>query len=364
MTPILKIAGGLAVVALFAAGGLYGTDMLLSAGGGPAEGAARDAEAAPTPVSTAPVERTSIADTVSAVGTLNPVRQVELRPAVSGRVVEVGPASGEDVAEGDLIVQLDARAEQAALSEAEATLREAQQNFDRIQSLADSNTAAADQLEAARATLSRAEAAVESAEADLEDRRLTAPFDGTLGLIDTDPGEYIDSSTSVATLSDLSVMQADLSLPERYFERVAPGLAVEVETPAYPGETFEGEIGVRAPEVSAASRSFDVRAEIANPDERLVGGMFARSRIVFGEYEGLAVPDDAVISEGLTSFVFTVEDGTARRREVRLGGSVGDLTEVSEGLEEGVPVVVAGWDTLSDGAAVTVGEDVAEEATQ
>lgn len=347
------------MLALFGAAGLYGTDAVLPDGA--ARGSTGGGES-PIRVSVAPVEATRVEDAVTAVGTLRPVRQVELRPAVAGRVVEVGIRSGQSVSAGDLIVQLDSAAERADLDEAEATLREAQQNFRRIEELAASNTAAEDRLEAARATLSRAEAAVSRAEAALADRRVTAPFDGVAGLVDTDPGEYIDPQTSVATLSDLSVMRADLALPERYYERVESGQSVEIEVPAYPGETFTGAVTVRAPEVSSASRSFDVRAEIGNPDRRLVGGMFARTRIVFGTHEGLAVPDDAVIGEGLSTYVYTVSDGTARRREVQLGASLGARTEVTEGLQGGAEVVVAGWDTLSDGASVTVGEDAPREA--
>lgn len=365
MKRLLKIAGGLVVVALFAVGGLYGAELLFSGGSRASEdsrgsGGGDD----PTRVSTAAVESALIEDRVTAVGSLMPLRQVELRPAVEGRVVEVAVSSGDEVAQGDLILRLDSRAEEATVAEAEATLREAQQNFDRVEELSRTNNAAQDQLEAARARLTRAEAGAEGARAALEDRRLTAPFDGSLGLIDTDPGEYVDTATTVAELSDLSVVQADLALPERYFERLEPGLGVEVETPAYPGETFTGTVTVRAPLVSPNSRSFDIRAEIDNADRRLVGGMFAQSRIVFGDYEGLAVPDDAVISEGLTSYVFTVDEDTARRQEVRLGGSVGSLTEVAEGLEEGARVVVAGWDTLSDGAPVTVSDDVSQEALE
>ncbi len=362
MKRYLKIAGGIAAIALFGAAGLYGTDAILPDGA--ARGSTGGEEAQPTRVSVAATEQRRIEDTVTAVGTLRPVREVQLRPSVSGRVAEIGVTSGQTVTEGELIVQLDAGAERAALDEAEATLREARQNFRRIEELAASNAAAENQLEAARATLSRAEAAVSRAEVALENRRVTAPFDGTVGLIDTDPGEYIDPQTSVATLSDLSVMRADMGLPERYYARVEAGQPVEIEVPAYEGETFMGRITVRAPGVSADSRSFEVRAEVPNDARRLVGGMFARSRIVFGTHDGLAVPDDAVIGEGLSTYVFTVSEGTARRREVRLGASTGTRTEVIEGLDAGTEVVVAGWDTLSDGAPVTVGEDVPEESLE
>ncbi|WP_093425436.1 efflux RND transporter periplasmic adaptor subunit [Tranquillimonas alkanivorans] len=187
---------------------------------------------------------------------------------------------------------------------------------------------------------------------------------GTLGLVSADPGQILDTSTTIAPLSDLSVVRVDFALPERYFSRVGVGQAVDVITPAYPDQTFRGEVTVRAPVVEDDSRSFIVRAEIDNSDRRLVGGMFARTQLVFDTYDGLAVPDDAIISEGTATYVFTVSDGTATRTEVQTGASMGALTEITDGLSDGAQVVVTGWDDLSDGASVEVAEEVAREGLQ
>ncbi len=362
MSRVLKIVIGLCIVIACAAAGLYGTGTLLSGeeSGTGREGSAQQA----TRVGVTSPEMRSIEDAVSAVGTLMPVRSVALVPNAPGRVTEVPVSSGEDVAEGELLIQLDDRAERAALSDAEATLSEAQQEFNRVEELAQSNAAAEARLEEARATLSRAEAAAMTARAQLEDKAIIAPFAGTLGLIDIEPGAFLDGSEAVTSLSDLSVVEVDVSLPERYFERVTPDQTLFVTTPAYPGETFQGPVTVRAPEIDLGSRSFNIRAEIDNADRRLVGGMFANSRLVLDTYEGLAIPDDAIISEGLTTYVYTIEDGSASRTEIQTCASLGDLTEVSDGLEAGDRVVVAGWDQLTDGAPVEIDEEIASEGLE
>ena len=127
MSRVLKIVIGLCIVIACAAAGLYGTGTLLSGeeSGTGQEGSAQQA----TRVGVTSPEMRSIEDAVSAVGTLMPVRSVALVPNAPGRVTEVPVSSGEEVAEGDLLIQLDDRAERAALSEAEATLSEAQQEF-------------------------------------------------------------------------------------------------------------------------------------------------------------------------------------------------------------------------------------------
>ncbi|ETW11504.1 RND family efflux transporter MFP subunit [Roseivivax marinus] len=363
MVRAFKIIFGLFVVAGLALAGVFGTEYLLSTQSSASQPSQEQQQRATLVGLTSPEQR-EFATEVSAVGTIMPVRNVDISPSVSGRVTEVAAESGAEVQEGDLLLQLDAREQRAALRSAEATLSEARQNLDRIEQLADANTAAEQQLEQARAAFARAEGEVMAAEAALEDRALTAPFDGTLGFVDTDPGAYVTPSTVVTRLSDLSVMQVDLSLPERYFRRVSPGQTVELTVPAYPDETFSGEVIVRDSAVASGSRSFDVRAEVSNADRRLVGGMFAQTRVVFDTYEGLAVPDDAIISEGARTFVYTVSEGQAKRRTVALGGSAGSLTEVTDGLETGDRVVVTGWDNLRDGAPVEVSEDVTREGLE
>lgn len=350
------------VVLAFAAGGVFGTRALLS---GDEPGSARDsAGRQPARVNVTTPRMRTIEEAISAVGTLMPVRSVELVSNAPGRVTSVPVSSGQEVEQGALLIQLDDRATRAALVEAEATLSEARQNYRRIEQLTDSNIAAEASLEEARAGLSRAEAAVMRARADLEDRAITAPFSGTLGVIDTEPGSFVQSGVAITRLSDLSAVEVSLSVPERYFERVREGQALIVTTPAYPEESFEGQVTLRAPEIDLGSRSVEIRARIDNPEGRLVGGMFANSRLVLETYEGLVIPDDAIISEGLTTYVYTVRDGTARRNEIDIGASLGALTEVREGLSAQDSVVIAGWDQLSDQAPVEIDEDVAREGLE
>ncbi len=349
-----KVLLVLCAVAICAIGGMWGTRYFF------AEGEAAEGTSGPSAVRVglARPETRRIERDVTAVGTLSPVRYVDIVPSVSGRVTKVPVSSGQRVAEGDLLIQLDDRAAQASLEEAEATLEEARQDFRRFEDLATRDTVADAQLEAARAAFRRAEAVVAGARSDLEDRAIRAPFGGTLGVIDTEPGAVLDGSEVVTRLSDLSVMELRASIPERYYSEVSPGQTVRITVPAYPDETFEGEVTVRAPQIEQASRSFDIRAEIANPDRRLAGGMFANTALILDTYEGLAVPDDAIISEGFTTYVYlATDDDTARRAEIVTGASLGEVTEVREGLSEEDRVVVAGWDDLSDGDEVRIDED-------
>lgn len=361
MKSVFKMALGLCIVLVLGVAGYFGTEYLLASSDEDSD-ESRDQEAVRVGVTTP--EMREIDDAVTAIGSLRPARSVDLVPYVSGRVSEIPVESGQDVGEGDLILQLDDSGPQATLAEAEATLEEARQEYQRIEELVDRNTRAEARLEEVKANFARAEAVVSSAGASIKDHRIIAPFYGTLGLIDLETGAFLDMSTPVTRLVDHSSVELAAELSERYFELVQPGQTVSVTVPAYPDRSFEGEVEVRAPEIDPVSRNFTFRARIDNPERLLAGGMFADARLVFDRYEGLAIADDAIISEGFTTHVFTVEDGTARRTGVSPGVSIGALTEVREGLNPDAQVVVSGWDRLSDGTPVEIAEDIASEGLE
>lgn len=363
MKKVLIIGAMVLGVGLAALAGSFGTDRLLAVldgqSDGQADGRSEGEGRQATRVTVAAPEIRTLRDTFRAVGTVRPVRSVELRPLSEGRVEEVAASSGETVAEGALIFALDDRAARAALADAEATLNVAEAQFRRYEALQDENVAAEARLEEERGAFLRAQAAVDAARATLEDRRVTAPFGGVLGVLDLDPGERVDPATSVTTLDDLSTVEVEFAMPERYFGAVEAGQTITLRVAAYPERTFEGEVAVIAPRIGDESRSFAVRADVANDDRALVGGMFVNATLVFGTREALTVPDDAIVSEGSATYVYVAADGTAARTEVAPGTRQDGRTEVTEGLAEGDRVVTTGYDTLSDGDPVRVAEDAA-----
>lgn len=355
-----KVTIGLVFLVACGAAGLWGTEYLLAQGRD--DGSGNGGERPATRVTVAVPEPREVADSVTAVGSVYPSRSVQLRPLAGGRVEEVFVSSGAEVEAGTPILALDARAARAAVAQAEATRDEARQELRRISQLSEENIAAEARLEEARAAAARAEGALDAARADLKDRRLTAPFAGVLGIVEIDPGEYVDTSSVITGLDDLSSVEVEFALPEQYYARVEPGQSVRLTSSVYPGRDFTGTVTVRAATIDRASRSFDIRATLDNPGHRLAGGMFVEAEIVFGRSEALTIPDDAIIGEGDRTFVFTVADETARRTEIGVGQSLGPRTEVTEGLDGDARVVVTGWDDLSDGDPVTVAEPAPEEA--
>jgi membrane fusion protein (multidrug efflux system) len=316
-----------------------------------------NAEAAPRPapgVVTAPATRERVERTVSAVGTGRALRSVEIATLAGGRVVEVGFDGGEAVEAGAVLLRLEEAEEQASLAEAEAELYRATAAFERTRTLQTQGRVAETTYETAEADLKRARAAVERAEKALADRTLRAPFAGLAGFRLVDAGAVIDARTPVGLLEDISALDVDFAVPERFYGEVAIGARVRATSEAAPGAVFEGEITGLGRTVDTVTRSFTARARIPNPGLRLPSGVFMRVTLVLDAREGVTAPEEAVISESGATHVFVVAGDRAEKRPVTVGTRAAGRAEILEGLEAGEQVVTRGVQKIADGRPVRV----------
>lgn len=311
------------------------------------------------------VKTLRIQDDAQAVGTLRSRQSVTLRPEVSGRIAQIGFADGARVRRGQLLVQLDDVLQRAELSQAQAQLSIARANLKRNQELVAENFVAQRVLDESQANLQVAEAQVALAQARLQRMRVTAPFDGTVGLRSINLGEYVKDGAELVNLEDTSALTVDFRLPERYQARIAAGQSVQVQLDALPGQSFVARVQAVDPLLDADGRSVAVRAVLPpSPAGDLRPGMFARVLTIFAVDEAaLVVPEEALVPQGGKQFVFRLEkegEGDAaklvsRRTEVQLGVRQGPQVQVVAGLAEGDTVVVAGQQRLQrDGTAVRV----------
>jgi len=318
-------------------------------------------------VEVARVQSMSLRDDAQAVGSLRSRQSVTLRPEVSGRISQIAFADGARVQRGQLLVQLDDVLQRAELSQAQAQLSIARTNLKRNEELVAQAFVAQRVLDESRAALQVAEAQVALAQARLSRMRLTAPFDGTVGLRVVDLGDYVKDGADLVNLEDTSQLTVDFRLPERYQTRIAAGQPVELELDALPGKRFSAKVQAVDPLLDANGRSIAVRAMLPPaPGGELRPGMFARVTTVFStNAAALVVPEEAIVPQAGKQFVFVLlkegeGDGAklvSRRTEVQLGVRRGAQVQITQGLVEGDTVVVAGQQRLQkDGTAVRVVE--------
>lgn len=342
---------------------LFALALALAGCGGdpaPARGAAGAPGGGPPPVSveTVVLQPEPLAAGLRTVGTLRADEQVVVRPEIAGRIVAIRFEEGARVAAGAPLFALDDSVLRAALAEAQATLGKTERAVARAGELMQRDLVARSDVDALRAELAVVQARVASAQAQLAKTRIAAPFAGVVGLREVSEGEFVNPGQALVTLVRLDPIELDFSLPESELANVAPGQPVQVTVDAVEGRRFQGTVAAIDPVVDVASRSARVRALLPNPEHALRPGLFARVEIgpAGGEREALLLPEQALLQQGDTRFVYRVAGGKAQRAEVRTGRRVPGKIEIVEGLSAGDEVITAGQSKpmMFDGATVAV----------
>ncbi len=320
-------------------------------------------------VETAPVTVDDVEVAIDAVGTLRANRRVEVRSKAEGVVAAVAVAEGEAVALGDPLIQLnttklaaEVRLREASLAAARARATNARSAFERARDLVKRGFIPQQEFDDARAATEAADAAVEEVAAMLlvarellRDADVRAPIPGVAGEAGVDPGDYVRNGDLLVIIVDADPVEVEFSVPEEHLAKLAVGRLVSVVVPSYPGEAFEGTLTYIDPEVQPETHAVRLKARIPNLDLRLRPGQFATVRTVLEVHRGsMLVPEEAVVPEGASTWVFVVEDGHAVRRRVDLGIRRGGRVEVTTGLGAGETVVTNGQFRLRDGGAVQV----------
>jgi len=313
----------------------------------------------PAVVAAAPAQHEQWQPYLQVVGSLSAIAGIEVTSEVGGQISAIHFNSGGRVNQGDLLLELDDRADQAQLQGLVAERTLARLKFERVAKLVKDKSVSKSDYDEARAMLDSAEAQVAAQQALIDKKHIRAPFDGHLGISRVDLGEYLTPGAPIVPLEKLDPIYCDFPLPERELARVREGQVVEVRVQAYPEKTFSGRINAIDPGVQVGSRSFRVRAELENPANHLRPGMFADVRVILPQEEQvITVPDTAISYAPYGDSVFVIEqrEGQAvvSRRQIETGKVRDGRVAVLSGLEPGELVVSAGHNKLRNGQAVAI----------
>ena len=319
----------------------------------------------PMPVEVSRVEQSPIRDGFTALGSIDASLRVEIVSEVNAVVRELPFTEGQPLTQGDLIAVLEDQEIAAEAMRAEALAKQAKANYERSVKLREEDTISDQELERVETDWRVAEANRALAAARLAKTRIRAPFSGVAGRRRVSPGAFVRIGDVITELGRLDLLRVSFAAPERFAGRLRSGMAVEVRTPAYPGETFHGKVTVVDPILDPESRTVALVAEVPNPKARLKPGMSGDVLLVMAERDqAISVPDEAVFAEGTQSFVFVVgPDSVVHKAAVRLGTREADRVEVESGLNAGDVVVRAGHQKLFDGAKVMPVNAAAEPDT-
>ncbi|MBU0775645.1 MAG: efflux RND transporter periplasmic adaptor subunit [Alphaproteobacteria bacterium] len=301
--------------------------------------------------------KADFADTLDAVGTALANEQVILSAPVTERVTSINFADGGYVAKGQVIATMAIAQEQAELAAAQAQALQAGQQLQRVQALKARGFATAALLDQQLALANAAKASADQSRAAINDRVIRAPFGGWLSLRTVSPGAIVTAGTAIATVSDISRIKLDFTVPETRLSTIREGQTIRAVSAAWPDRPFNGTIATIDPVIDPATRAVRVRAILPNPDHALKPGMLLTVSIVSRQRQSLALPELAVVGDGEDRFVFVVEDRKAKRVKVDTGLRQNGLVEILGGVKAGQQVVTDGVVKLSDGVPVRLAGD-------
>ena len=305
------------------------------------------------PVVTASARIGPAIETYGAIGTASANEAVVITSKVTGIVRSIDFDEGEMVAKGKVLVELEDRELKANWAAAQADVRNAKQTYERTAKLAAGQNAPQSRVEELQATLQSAEARAEATAARLADMTIVAPFSGKLGLRRISLGTLIQAGTVITTLDDSSIIKMDFSVPETLLSALSPGQSIEAITGAYPDRRFVGTVKTIDSRIDPATRAFAVRAEIPNGDGILKPGMLLTLQLTLARREAaILIPESSLVPQADKQFVYVVEDGKARRKEVEIGTRMKGTVEIRSGIEPTAEVLIGGTQRVRDGTPV------------
>ncbi|MFP4156843.1 MAG: efflux RND transporter periplasmic adaptor subunit [Opitutales bacterium] len=312
-------------------------------------------------VSSFEAEQQSWTQSFRAVGSIRPVQGVILEAETPGLVKSIHFTNGQQVAEGDLLVQLDVEVERAQLRSAEATVRLAELEYQRAKRLRESGNIPQSDLDRAVADLERAHAEAENIRAMIDRKTIRAPFSGRLGIRQINLGQFVPLGAPIIPIQAYEQVYVNFSLPQQALATVAEGYRIELKADAYPGRIFEGQVTALSPEIDPTTRTIKVQGTLDNPDGALRSGLFVRAEVILPEQKTVtAIPSTAVLYAPYGDSVYRVQEDEesgeriAVQSFIRLGQTKGDFVEVIEGVEPGDQVVSAGAFKLRNRAPVEI----------
>jgi membrane fusion protein (multidrug efflux system) len=298
--------------------------------------------------------RDTVIDAIAATGQIEAVQAIDLRPDIEGRIVEILFREGSEVAKGTPLFRIDDAELQAQVARAEADRDLAQQSLQRTRDLLEQRASSQADLERAEATARSADASLALLKVRLDRTVVRAPFGGVVGQRYVSLGDYVTTSTRLASLQTVNPERVGFQVPERYAAQLRRSQTIAFQVAAMRNKTFTGTVDFVDPVVQLPGRTIMVKALVPNANRELQAGMFVEVRLVTAQRpEAIVVPEDAVLAMQGITVVWVIKDGKATRRPVTLGVRSPGFVEVLDGVDASDQVVVGGIEKMSEGAAVT-----------
>jgi membrane fusion protein, multidrug efflux system len=299
------------------------------------------------------------------IGSITAVHQVTVNPEVGGRVTKIFFEPGQAVKAGDPLVQINDAPDQGDLANYQAQAKLAEINLARSKLLIKRQFTPQETVDQNQSQLEQMGALMQKTEAVIAQKLIRAPFSGQLGVRQIDLGQYLNPGAPIVTLTDLSMLYVNFTLPSQIRSQISVGQRVNVTSDAFPDRKFEAKLTTIEPQLSADTRTIEVQATMPNPDDALLPGMFVDAAVVLPpQPDTIVVPETAVEYTLYGDSVYVIHKGgkdakgnpilKVVRTPVKTGARWDDKVAILSGLKSGEQVVAAGQVKLQNGAQVAI----------
>ena len=280
--------------------------------------------------------------------------------AMPNRIKAIYVDEGQKVSKGQRLVAPDdvnTDSYELQVANAEANLKNVEINYNRAVELYKIGGGTKQSVEQMELSLINAQNALASAKRALQNVKentvLTCPISGVVTARNYDAGD-MTGQLPILTIAQVQPVKIVINVSESELAKVNNGMPAVVKFDTYGDEEFAGKVTMVAPTVDVATRTFGVEVTVANKDNRILPGMFARVELNLGTMEHVVVPDKAVVKQPGSGnyYVYVYKDGKVSYNQVQLGQRMGDKYELISGVESGSQVVVSGQSRLANGDAV------------
>lgn len=365
-----RVTGCVSAALLLVVAACSGSSGDAAGGGAPAGGRGGAPMATPVDITTLALQQ--VEDAGEYVGTVKSRRSTTIQPQVEGFLTRIAVTSGQRVAAGAVLAQIDSAPQQAAIAAMESTraAREADTQFarqqaERTKALLAIGAVSVQEVERADAALAAAGAQLKALDEQIRQARIelayaqvTAPTSGVVGDIPVRVGDRVTRATRLMTVDDNAGLEAYINVPVQDAPRLKPGLVVRLIGEG--GEVLATEKIYFVANNVDDTQTVLAKATLGAGALRFRADQFIRAQIIWAEVPSLLVPLNAVTRVGGQFFAFVAETGeggalVARMRPVTLGAVVGNNYLVKGGLTEGERLITGGIQKIGDGSPVTAG---------
>ena len=322
------------------------------------------------PVKVQEARATPVNDATEYVAALKSRDSAVIMPQVEGQVIKIYVHSGETVATGAPLMEIDPLKQQATVKSQEsaraaqqANLNWTKQQYERAQGLFAAGVVSKQDLDQAKTAMDAAQAQMDSLDAQVREQevqlhyyRVVAPWSGIVGDIPVRVGDRVAVTTPLTTVDKPGSLEVYVYVPIEHSSQLKMNLPVQVLDSG--GKVLaDTRVSFISPEVDNTTQTVLVKARIANSKDALRQSQFIRARIVWGTHQNPQVPILAVSRLAGQYFAFVAEPQNggsyvARQKPLKIGQTVGNDYEVQEGIKPGDKVIVSGTQFLLDGAPV------------